>query len=166
MLTIKTELKASRLHGIGLFTAQWIPAGAVVWRFDPTFDLHFPPAVYAAAPPVQQHHIDYYGFLSKATREHIYSVDDSRFMNHSDTPNMAVTYGAGAGEPTMVARRDIAPGEEITVNYHDLCHADDIALAHFRAEPPASVRSIGPRPSQRREAEGDEAVRLRQTGAP
>ena len=127
MLTIKTELKASRLHGIGLFTAQRIAAGTVVWRFDPTFDLHFPPAVYGAAPPVQQHHIDYYGFLSKATREHIYSVDDSRFMNHSDTPNMVVTYGAGDGEPTMVARRDIAPGEEITVHYGETHHQGQLA---------------------------------------
>ncbi|MFT3811249.1 MAG: SET domain-containing protein [Micropepsaceae bacterium] len=166
MLTIKTELKASALHGIGLFTAQRIPAGTVVWRFDPLFDLHFPDAAYEAAPPVQKHHIDYYGFLSKATREHIYSLDDSRFMNHSDAPNMIVTYGAGQGEPTMVARRDIAPGEEITVNYHDLCHADDIALAYFKAEPPASVRSIGPRPSQRRTEQDDEAARIRQTGAP
>ena len=166
MLTIKTELKASRLHGIGLFTTQRIPAGTVVWRFDPAFDLHFPEAVYQGAPAVQKHHIDYYGFLSKATREHIYSIDDSRFMNHSDAPNMVVTYGAGAGEPTMVARRDIAAGEEITVNYHDLCHADDIALAHFRAEPPATVHSIGPRPSQRRSDQDDEAAHIRQTGAP
>jgi SET domain-containing protein len=165
MLTIKTALKASPLHGIGLYAAQRIPANTVVWRFNPAFDLHFPLAAYEAAPAVQKHHIDYYGFLSKATREHIYSVDDSRFMNHSDAPNMLVTYGAGVGEPTMVARRDIAAGEEITVNYHDLCHADDIALAYFQAEPPVSVRSIGPRPSQRREAQGDEAAHVRQTNA-
>lgn len=164
MLTIKTQLKASALHGIGLFAAQRIPAGTVVWRFDPDFDLHFPEAAYAAAPAVQKHHIDYYGFLSKATREHIYSVDDSRFMNHSDAPNMVVTYGAGDGEPTMVARRDIAQGEEITVSYHDLCHADDIALAWFKEQPPASVRSIGPRPSQRTSAEDQPAIR--QTGTP
>lgn len=159
MLTIKTKLKASQLHGIGLFAAQRIPAGAVVWRFDPAFDLHFPDAAYDGAPAVQKHHLDYYGFLSKATREHIYSIDDSRFMNHSDAPNMVVTYGAGAGEPTMVARRDIAEGEEITVNYHDLCHADDIALAWFRDQPPASVRSIGPRPSHRQGAEAPTPAR-------
>ncbi len=165
MLTIKTALKASHLHGIGLFADQRIPAGTVVWRFDPSFDLHFPEPAYAAAPPVQKHHLDYYGFLSKATREHIYSVDDSRFMNHSDTPNMVVTYGAGEGEPTMVARRDIAPGEEITVNYHDLCHADDVALAWFKEQPPASIRSIGPRPSQRQTADDDKPA-IRQTGTP
>jgi len=165
MLTIKTALKASRLHGIGLFAAERIPANTVIWRFDPAFDLHFPKAAYASAPAVQKHHIDYYGFLSKATREHIYSLDDSRFMNHADAPSTIVTYGAGSGEPTMVARRDIAPGDEITVNYHDLCHADDIALVHFKAEPPASVRSIGPRPSHRSE-HGDEDLRLGQTGAP
>lgn len=165
MLTIKTALKSSRLHGIGLFADQRIPAGTVIWRFDPAFDMHFPDAVYEAAPAVQKHHIDYYGFLSKATREHIYSIDDSRFMNHSDAPSVVVTYGPGEGEPTMVARRDIAPGEEITVNYHDLCHADDIALAHFKAEPPASVRSIGPRASQRRTDRDDEAAQTRQSGA-
>lgn len=165
MLTIKTALKASRLHGIGLFATQRIPANTVVWRFDPAFDLHFPNAAYEAAPAIQKHHIDYYGFLSKATREHIYSLDDSRFMNHSDMPSVVVTYGAGSGEPTMVARRDIAAGEEITVNYHDLCHADDVALAWFKEEPPTSVRSIGPRPSRRAE-EAEEAVRLGQTGAP
>lgn len=165
MLTVKTVLKSSAIHGLGLFAAQRIPAGTVVWHFDPAFDLHFPAAAYEAAPAVQKHHLDYYGFLSKATREHIYSIDDSRFMNHADTPNMVVTYGAGAGEPTMVARRDIAAGEEITVSYHDLCHADDMALAHFRDEPPASVRSIGPRPSQRRDAKDDDSLRAMQTGA-
>ena len=165
MLTVKTKLKASALHGIGLFASQRIPAGVVVWRFDPVFDLHFPDAAYEAAPAVQKHHLDYYGFLSKATREHIYSVDDSRFMNHSDAPNMIVTYGAGDGEPTMVARREIAEGEEITVSYHDLCHADDFALAWFREQAPISVRSIGPRPSQRAAATDDQPA-IRQTGTP
>lgn len=43
-----------------------------------------------------------------------YDHDDSRFMNHSCDPNIWSLCGE---EETMVARRDIHPGEEVTYDY-------------------------------------------------
>ena len=34
MLTVKTYLAPSALHGIGLFTAESIPANTTVWQYD------------------------------------------------------------------------------------------------------------------------------------
>jgi SET domain-containing protein len=48
----------------------------------------------------------------------ILCFDDARFVNHSDTPNIATDY---AQDPygLDVALRDIEAGEEITMNYEN-----------------------------------------------
>ncbi len=47
-------------------------------------------------------------------KEYIICLDNARFLNHSKNPNLDET------NPTKtVAKRDIHPGEELTVNYYE-----------------------------------------------
>ena len=58
----------------------------------------------------------HYGYVDRNLKRMILCFDDARFVNHSDTPNVATDY---ARDPhgLDVALRDIAAGEEITMDY-------------------------------------------------
>lgn len=105
MLIVKTDIRPSPIHGIGVFAREFIPKGTLVWTFNPIIDRE-----------VSESDIEK---LSDATkqfiRDHTYYEDDGRlilsndssiYLNHSDNPNI-----------NGVALRDIQPGEEITEDY-------------------------------------------------
>ena len=39
MLVVKTKIKNSPIHGIGLFAEEFIPKGTLVWKLNKKFDL-------------------------------------------------------------------------------------------------------------------------------
>ena len=118
MLTIKASAKASSLNGIGLFADEKIPKGTITWRFDPRFDILFDPREVEKMDEAQQQLIDRYSYLSKHSGKYVYSIDDSRFTNHSSKHNnIDVVRLEGEIETCGVANREIEPGEEILVNY-------------------------------------------------
>jgi len=41
MLLVKTKIKESKIHGIGLFADQFIPKGTEIWKFTSGFDQKF-----------------------------------------------------------------------------------------------------------------------------
>jgi uncharacterized protein len=116
MLLVDTELRPSPIHGTGVFSRQFIPAGAVVWTFAPGFDLEIdPPEVERLAPPARDQFLKY-SYLDVFTGKYVLCFDDGRFFNHSDAPNVM----DGATPETAqssVAIRDILPGEELTCDY-------------------------------------------------
>ena len=103
---------------MGLFAAQFIARGAVVWRFQPGFDQDFSPAQFAALPPLAQAHTRWFCFVSRSDGHVILSADHACFMNHSPEPNSGAPPDSSP-PVTTVALRDIAAGEEITCNYFD-----------------------------------------------
>ena len=48
MLLVRTYLDRSAIHGIGLFAAERIPKGTVLWRLEPSIDLLLGPGAIAA----------------------------------------------------------------------------------------------------------------------
>ena len=111
MLLVRTYLAPSSIHGIGLFAAEPIPAGSLVWAFDKTIDRVISDEEYKALLPIGQDFVWRYHFQEEdGTR--IMCGDDARFMNHSDHPNLK----DDPIGPTTAAR-DIAIGEELTCNY-------------------------------------------------
>ena len=38
MLQVRTFIEKSQIHGFGLFAAENIPKGIVVWEYNPTID--------------------------------------------------------------------------------------------------------------------------------
>ena len=116
MLLVRTYLDRSASHGIGVFAAELVPAGAVVWRFTPGFDLDLDPAVIEAQPPHFRERLLHYGYIDPRLDRYILCCDDARFLNHSDDPNLESDYTHDR-HGVDIAIRDIGAGEEMTVDY-------------------------------------------------
>lgn len=118
MLTVKASAKQSKIEGIGVFADENIPKGATTWKFNPRFDILFDPEEIKKMPAEQRELINRYAFLSATTGKYVYSIDDSRFTNHSSVKNN-IDSVQFPGEPEMrgVANRDIEKGEEMLANY-------------------------------------------------
>ena len=51
MFLIRTRIGPSRIHGVGVFALEAVPADAVVWRYDPAFDRIITAEDLARSPP-------------------------------------------------------------------------------------------------------------------
>ena len=116
MFLIRTRIGPSRIHGVGVFALGAVPAGAVVWRYDPAFDRIVTAEELATSPPAFRAYLDAYAYsshdLDGAT---LLCCDHAKFLNHSDQPNTAE-------RPfTSVAIGPIAEGDEITCDYGAFC---------------------------------------------
>jgi SET domain-containing protein len=118
MLTIKASAKPSPINGIGLFADEKILKGTVMWKYDPRFDITYSPEEVETFPALRREQIDRYAYLSKTSSKYVYSMDDSRFTNHSSqNPNEDSVQFPGEPEISGVANRDIEIGEEILADY-------------------------------------------------
>lgn len=118
MLLIKTEIKKSEIHGIGLFADQFIPKGTEIWKFTPGFDQKFTREQILSFPDLLQIYIYKYSWRSKKSKLYIFSADNGKYFNHSDNPNALSGYRDNEEEVVTVATKDIEIGEEILDNYN------------------------------------------------
>lgn len=124
MLLVKTKLAPSPIHGIGVFAEEFIPAGTEVWKFVPDFDREITQEQAKQLPEHVQLWMEHYAYLDIYLKRWIICVDDARFVNHSENPNMKPDYVRDQYGPD-IACRDIQIGEEITDDYR-----------HFEDRPP------------------------------
>jgi SET domain-containing protein len=109
MLLIDTTVGPSKIHGLGCFANEFIPEGKRIWVFDRRID----PIVYKAhlskLPEAIQSFLHDKGFvaLRRWRKCIVLCGDNSRYMNHSDDPNVVKN----------VACRDIEAGDELTCDY-------------------------------------------------
>jgi len=115
MLLVKTFLAPSRIHGIGLFAAQRIPKGTVIWRLHPVIDIELTDAELATLAGPAHEQVRKYTYVDLVRGKHVLCGDDARFFNHDDAPNCHDFPDADGG--TTVAARDIEEGEELTSDY-------------------------------------------------
>ena len=117
MLRVKTYLDKSSVHGIGVFSAQDIKGGDLVWKFVPEVDriVEYSFETFRDYNEQDKEFIDTYAYYDKQLNKWILSADNDRFTNHSDTPN---TFAVDNGE--VFACRDISIGEEITIDYYKI----------------------------------------------
>lgn len=124
MLTIDTYLDRSTVHGIGVFAAEDVAKGQVVWRFNPVSDLEFSDeqwrALAAQTCAQSFKHIARYAY--KENNRFYVCLDNAQFMNH-DAVNHNVTNNKF--DNTMTARTDIRKGQELICNYSEYCDEDD-----------------------------------------
>jgi hypothetical protein len=115
----KAELRESPGRGRGLFATAPIPAGEVVlvWGGESYTDSAGAAAARAEGRAVMQWDVDL--FSREGVGDH-----DAFALNHSCDPNVWL-------EDTfrLTARRDIAPGEELGIDYATLPPDDDAPLA-------------------------------------
>ena len=115
MYVVGVYIGRSVIEGVGVFAAQDIPAGAIVSRFVPGFDLDFDPAILDSdefAPAARE-------FLLNHSYLHAGRLwmpgDLDMYTNHSFAPNV----GFRAGDHVFYALRAIREGEEITNDYRE-----------------------------------------------
>lgn len=127
MLTVRTYLGPSAINGIGLFAAEPISAGSVVW-IRHKLDIAISDADLADLPAPALHQVAHHTYRDIVTGERILCGDNARFMNHSDDPN------TGQLNPDVeIALRDIEVGEELTCNYRTF-DADSVNFLPFTPE--------------------------------
>jgi hypothetical protein len=100
------RVRESPIEGRGIFAGRLIPKGTTVWKLTEapgTFVTH---AELRRLPPDRRH-------LAYRYRDrYLLSSDGSEYMNHSCDPNTC-----WIDDETMVASRDIRPGDEVTFDY-------------------------------------------------
>lgn len=116
MLLIETKLRASGIHGIGLFATAPVAAGQVVWRFTCGFDLEVDPSELDQLRTCERERLLHYGYIDRVLNRFILCCDDARFINHSASPNIASDRSIDP-RGVDIAIRQILPGEEITLDY-------------------------------------------------
>lgn len=116
MLLLAVHLAPSPLHGLGVFATAPIARGSAVWRFTPGFDLDLEPRLLDAQPAHFRERLLHYGYVDARLKRYILCCDDARFINHSATPNLRSDYELDRYGVDRAAR-DIAAGEELTIDY-------------------------------------------------
>jgi len=126
MMLIKTYIGPSPIHGTGLYAAEPVAKGTVIWRFAPGFDQRYTREQIASLPPQAALFIAIYGYRSRVSGLYVLDNDLSRHMNHSETaPCCEERIEPGEEETLTVATKDIAADEEIIVDYSTFEKFDD-----------------------------------------
>lgn len=125
MLTVKTYLDKSEIAGIGLFAGEFIRKGKQVYKHTGRFTImvdesevdQFPRETYDAFVLHA-----YKGTGDCRLKEGFYyNIDDSKYMNHSATPNLIWN----SFLEIYIATVDIEPGTELTCDYGDFAERGD-----------------------------------------
>jgi SET domain-containing protein len=117
MMLVKTTVKESRIHGLGLFADQFIPKGTEIWKFTPGFDQKFTREQIESFPDLLQIYIYKYSWRGKKSKLYCFSSDNGKYFNHSKAPNVLSEEREAEEEVVTVALRDILEGEEILDDY-------------------------------------------------
>jgi hypothetical protein len=117
MVTVKTKIDRSDIHGIGLFADEFIPKGTKIWEFTPNFDMKFTKNEIEQLPKDVQEYLETYAWLSKKSKKYCFSSDNGKYFNHSINNNVQSYYLDGQEEVITYALCDIEKGEELLDNY-------------------------------------------------
>ncbi len=115
MLTIRTEVKESKGKGSGVFSLEKISKGQTIWVENPLFYKIISYYEFNRLPNIKQDFIRKYATEYISERMFYLDLDDTRFLNHSDNPNME--WDETQETSTAIALCDINIGDEITCDY-------------------------------------------------
>ena len=118
MMMVETEIKPSSIHGLGVFLAQPVKKGDLIWRFDSRIDRIYAPEEIASLPEHVQRYLKTYSTWHAGVGVYVLCGDNGRYFNHSTTPS-TVSNAIAFGEDHAV--RDLAEGEELTSDYATIC---------------------------------------------
>lgn len=123
MMMVETVLKPSKIHGIGVFLAQPVAKGTLLWRFDSRIDRVYCEGEVALLPPLAREFLRTYSTWNSAVKLWVLCGDNGRHFNHSATPN-SVSDGIAFG--CDYAAADLTAGTELTSDYTTIC--DDVRV--------------------------------------
>ena len=114
MLLIRTYLQPSLIHGIGLFTAEDITPGTLVWEFHPLVDRWITRSEFETLPALAREMVLRHAEFVASDDAFLLSGDYDKFMNHSSTPNIR-------DERTRMYANDFIPAHtELTCDYRQV----------------------------------------------
>lgn len=115
MLTVKTYLAPSRIHGIGLFAEEDIWPGTVVWRYNAFIDNKLPRERFLQlckeVDDCTLKHLLHSSY--KRNDQYFYLTDNARFINHSEH-NCNIAF---VDDSMEIAIERIRAHEELLENY-------------------------------------------------
>ena len=111
MFLIHYRIRPSKIHGLGVFTAEFIPKGTVVWHYKEPTDYRIP-----LTESRDQFSLTY-GYIPHGKDFVEIPGDGAIFVNHSAEANVVIN---PLDEDAMIANKDIKYGEEILCNYHEI----------------------------------------------
>jgi SET domain-containing protein len=111
MLLTDHYIAKSKIHGMGVFSAEAIKAGSIVWEYNSVLDIKIPEDALVGLPQHVVDRIKTHSEYFPAERHFILGTDGDYYMNHCGNPNLV------DGGDRMFAARDIAMGEELTCDY-------------------------------------------------
>ena len=150
MMMVETELRASSIHGIGVFLTHPVSAGDLIWRFDSRIDRVFSNEELLEAPERLQRFLRTYSTLHADLGLWVLCGDNGRHFNHSDVPN---TRSLGIAFGDDVAAVDMESGTELTSDYRAICDAVrlegvDFSQPHFNNRSRSPAMSASPMSSR------------------
>ena len=110
-MLVRTFVGQSSIEGLGVFAGENIPKGTIVWRLNRNFDRVFSQDEFKALPQATLDNLARYCSWDETRLFWLFCVDDARFFNHADVPNVFDE------NLTSMAARDIPSGEELTCKY-------------------------------------------------
>ncbi len=119
MLMVPTELRASPIHGVGVFLTVPVLRGSLIWRFDSRIDRIYADHELGAMPEMMQEFIRKYSCWDRLSNTWMFAGDNSRFVNHSEAPSLVTIGNKTTGDD--VAAFDLPAGVELTSDYRDIC---------------------------------------------
>ncbi len=144
MLTVKTYLAPSKIHGIGLFAAEKIPAQSVIWKYNRFIDKIYSKQTFLKIchdlDPFSLRHL--LNSTYKKNEKYFYLTDNARFINHSESQcNISFL-----DEYTEIADREIGMGDELLENYQLAYDVDDFFFQElFNIRPDDYLNTIAMR---------------------
>jgi len=124
MIHIRYKLKASEVHGIGLFAGEPVKTGQLIYTASPLLDLNITQEQFNSLDQKEKDEILWWGFFDEPSQKWHVDFDVSKFINHSK--NATVSQHASHKEAHLVALRDIAEDEELTQNYLEFETEEDL----------------------------------------
>jgi hypothetical protein len=120
MMMVRTELRPSAIHGVGVFLTEPVRRGQLIWRFDSRIDRTYSDAEINEMPEILQEFMRTYSTLHAELKLWVLCGDNGRHFNHSDKPN---TRSLGIAFGDDVATFDLPAGTELTSDYRAICDA-------------------------------------------
>ena len=124
MLHKKYRINVSDLHGVGLFSDEYIKRGEVVYTASPMLDINITQEQFDTLDIREKQEIKYWGHWNEIEEKWHVDFDASRYINHSFRSNL--TQGEECERLVLVATRDIRIGEELTQNYLEFENLEDL----------------------------------------
>ncbi len=124
MIHVRYKLDRSDKHGIGLFAAEEIAKGKLIYTASPLLDVNITQERFESLHDREKQEILWWGYFDKRTNMWHVDFDVSHFINHAKIGT--VTQDQNHKETYLVATRDIKEGEELTQNYLEFETKEDL----------------------------------------